>query len=844
MAIEQQGTIEVLHVDDDLDFADMAAEFLERENDRFIVQTVGSAQEGKQHLANATVDCVVSDYEMPGMDGIEFLESVREEYPDLPFILFTGKGSEEVAGKAISSGVTDYLQKRTDTSHFELLANRIGNAVKQQRARRGVIKTEERFQTIADQANDIFWVFDASFDELLFVNFTFEEIWGQSVKSIEARPRSLLDGVHPDDRARVGDAIERVSTGESVDLEFRVNPEEDYNRWVWVKGSPVRNEAGDVTTIVGFARYITERKDREQELERMNDLFEQAQEIANLGAWETDLRDGTGWWTDQVNSIYGLPAGYEPDPGEGIEYFHSEDQPVIRDAFERAKEDGEPYDLELRVEDTEEGFKWIRTRAKPQLEDGEVVQVRGTIQDITDSITGKIELDRANTLLSTLFDTLPQGVLAEDDSRKVLATNDRMFDLFDLPGNPQEVVGEDCEQLATTVSDQFAVPEAFITRINHIISEREPIDAEELKLADGRTFERSYRPIELPEGEGNLWVYTDITDRKEQQQELETILERMNDAVFVHGEDSTFMFVNETAIQRYGYSEDEFSSMKPMDLNTDVNSNEVKNRVKRVKEEGELVFETVHEQASGETLPVEVNATIVTFRGKPAVLSIVRDISERKRQERKLRRRNERLDEFASVVSHDLRNPLNVAQGRIDLAREECDSDRLDDAARGVDRSIELIDDMLKLARAGEQVGDIERVDLEAVLHSCWRNVETDTATLNAQTDSSIRADRTRLQQLLENLLRNAVEHGGDAVTIEIGELDDGFYVEDDGPGIPEEKHEEIFSAGFSSLEDGTGFGLSIVKEITDAHGWDIGVTEGSNGGARFEITGVEFTAE
>ena len=76
-----------------------------------------------------------------------------------------------------------------------------------------------------------------------------------------------------------------------------------------------------------------------------------------------------------------------------------------------------------------------------------------------------------------------------------------------------------------------------------------------------------------------------------------------------------------------------------------------------------------------------------------------------------------------------------------------------------------------------------------------------------------------------------------------IGELDDkeGFYVEDDGPGIAADDRKQVFEAGYSSTREGTGFGLSIVKEIVEAHGWEIRVTEGTNGGARFEITGVEF---
>ena len=127
-------SIRVLHVDDDPDFGDLTAALLEREDDRFTVETVTSAGAGTEQLEQNQFDCVVSDYDMPGENGIAFLRSVRERHADLPFILFTGKGSEEVASDAISVGVTDYLQKDTGNEQYELLANRVSNAVAQHRA--------------------------------------------------------------------------------------------------------------------------------------------------------------------------------------------------------------------------------------------------------------------------------------------------------------------------------------------------------------------------------------------------------------------------------------------------------------------------------------------------------------------------------------------------------------------------------------------------------------------------------------------------------------------------------------------------------------------------------------
>ena len=143
MRLSAQQEIQILHVDDEPSMTDLTATFLEREDDQFSVETATSADEGLQHLGDRPPDCIVSDYNMPGMDGLEFLQAVRDDYPDLPFILFTGKGSEEVASDAISAGVTDYLQKKSGTEQYELLANRIRNAVDARREAKRADRQEQ-----------------------------------------------------------------------------------------------------------------------------------------------------------------------------------------------------------------------------------------------------------------------------------------------------------------------------------------------------------------------------------------------------------------------------------------------------------------------------------------------------------------------------------------------------------------------------------------------------------------------------------------------------------------------------------------------------------------------------
>ncbi len=259
---------------------------------------------------------------------------------------------------------------------------------------------------------------------------------------------------------------------------------------------------------------------------------------------------------------------------------------------------------------------------------------------------------------------------------------------------------------------------------------------------------------------------------------------------------------------------------------------------------------------------------------------IFTDITDRERRERKLHNQNERLEQFASVVSHDLRNPLNVASGRLSLALDSIDDesvrDQLEAVAAAHEQMESLIDDLLTLARQGRTVGETEAVDLAAVCEEAWSAVDTGDATLRCDLDGqTVGADPNRLSELLQNLFRNAVEHGstsppspsahedavehgstsppssstredagehgGPGVTVRVAQLDGkrGFAVEDDGPGIPEADREVVFESGFTTAEGGTGFGLAIVHSIAEAHGWTVTLTTGTEGGARFEFSDV-----
>ena len=226
---------------------------------------------------------------------------------------------------------------------------------------------------------------------------------------------------------------------------------------------------------------------------------------------------------------------------------------------------------------------------------------------------------------------------------------------------------------------------------------------------------------------------------------------------------------------------------------------------------------------------------------------VCRDVTDVEAYAAELERQTEQLDRFASVVSHDLRNPLTIAQGRAEMAARASEEpavlDNLEQVQSAHDRMAQLIEDTLTLAREGSVVDDPEYVSLEKIARRSWRYVESDG---QLETDDasgySIEADPGRLQSAFENLYRNAREHAGPEPTVRVGITADGFYVADDGPGIPEEDRAEIFTEGFTTNDEGTGFGLAIVESVATAHGGEVRVTESRTGGARFEFSGFRVS--
>ncbi|WP_299330884.1 PAS domain S-box protein [Haloplanus sp.] len=834
-----QQRFRVLHVDDDPDFADLTRTYLEREDDRFTVKTVTSADEGLQRISDRPPDCVVSDYNMPGMDGIEFLQAVREEFSDLPFILFTGKGSEEIASEAISKGVTDYLQKDTGTDHYAVLANRIRNAAE----RRAAERERNRHLEAIETAQEGISILDED-GHYIYVNQRFADIHGYDAEEMIGKQYTVAypDEDIPEVQSEILPEVERTGYWRGETTSLRSD-----GGIVPVDHTLAMTDRGELVCTV---RDISSRREREQELQRTERQYQAILEDPNILAAVTDT-DGklveanqtaldyidadrksiigepfwnTPWWTDETRPDVRAKVT-QAASGEYVEYEADLERP-----------DGTPYSVEGVIRPVTD-------------ETDNVVSLVISARDVTRRKEGKQALQEVNQRFELLAEAVPNGLfLVAADYSELHYCNSAAEALYgvdfeELRDDPRlwrrHVHPDDVSRLENDIELQrtgcIDGTQRQKFRIQH------PDEGT-------RWLEVEIYPVE-EDGETNrlAGVATDITDRRERKQKLEMV-----ETLFRHARECQFIvdvadgdfelrYANDHYERVAGASPGETVTGRTLtELFGETAGRAVLDRYRECVETGEPVTYTAELPVPEEgTVYRTVLVPVVTDGEVTHVVGTAQDITEQKHREEQLQRQNDRLEEFASVVSHDLRNPLRVANGRLELAREECESQSLDEVDRALDRMDALVGDLLTLAHEGEAVTDLEPVNLAAVAEGCWANVDTRDAMLVTDVDQTIYADESRLKQVFENLVRNAVEHGGEEVIVTVGDLDDGFYVEDDGPGIPGDGRDDVFDAGYTTTDEGTGFGLSIVEQVVDAHDWGICVTAGSEGGARFEITGI-----
>jgi len=737
VAEQQSETVRVLYVDDQVDGTDAAIATVAAD-DEFEIEEVDHAAAAIDTLGTGSYDCVVSGYDLTQVDGLTFLEEVRERWPDLPFVLYTDSGSERVASDAFSAGATDYVEK--DRAHDDpaVLLDALRHTVNGTAAGDG--SHGDRDGRLEPDAADLGVLFERHPDPAIrleyvdgdavvrAVNPAFEETFGLTDDALAGRSAGVLQvptGAADDADAaaatdRVDTTVTRVTTDGSRRFRFRTIP------FTAADGTP---------GVYGVYTEPAEPADAEVETGLDRTRVDDALERTETGVWTWDPESDRLSRHASVNQLFGIDEGAtEGALDELLGRVHPVDRETVADAFERAVTE-ERFDAEFRVQTADGTRRWISGR-------GETVTADN----------------------STLL----------------------------------------------------------------------------------------------------VGVFVDVTERKRREEELtqyRRIVETSNDPVYVLDRAGRFEFVDDAFVAATGYERDEIVGEHVSELldDEDVLEGEEVIRALLTSDVDRGVLECEVETNYGTSRWCEIDIALLDGdEGIDGTVGIVRDVTERMERERELERQTERLEEFASVVAHDLRNPLTVAIGHTEVLQDEYDDEFLDRVAEAHERMEQLIDDLLALAREGRAVDETEPVDIERVARDAWGTVATGDADLVVDAEATVLADADRLRTLFENLVKNAVEHGstspdsqarqdavergGDDVTVTVADLpdDSGFTVADDGAGIPEGEREAVFDRGYSTDDDGTGFGLAIVDGIAEAHGWTVTVEESAAGGARFAVTGVE----
>ncbi|TKX62235.1 PAS domain S-box protein [Halorubrum sp. ASP1] len=451
---------------------------------------------------------------------------------------------------------------------------------------------------------------------------------------------------------------------------------------------------------------------------------------------------------------------------------------------------------------------------------------------------------------STVIEALGYPVYVVDETGEFRFVNEPFAELTGY--DREEIIGE----TPGFIKDDAAVQEAE-DRLGTILSSDGP-DVQHFGVdivpKEGEPIPCRDHMAALPyEGEsfdGSVGILRDVSDERERREELETKTRALDEAPVgititdPEQEDNPMVYVNDRFVEMTGYDREESIGVNCRFLQgPDTKEASVQELREAIDAEESTSVELLNYRKDGTEFWNRVSIAPISDADGTVThwVGFQEDITEFKEREAALERQNDRLDSFASIVSHDLRNPLNVAQGRVELAREVSDdAANLDAALDALERMESIVERTLTLAREGETVGDPEHVDLADVVADSWSTVDTADATLSVETEREVLADPDRLRNLFENLIRNAVDHVGGDVSIRVGDLSDGFYVEDDGPGIDSAVADSLFEPGESDSGGNTGFGLAIVQEIATAHGWTVDATTGADGGARFEVRGVD----
>ncbi|WP_049983431.1 PAS domain S-box protein [Halorubrum sp. BV1] len=579
-------------------------------------------------------------------------------------------------------------------------------------------------------------------------------------------------------------------------------------------------------------------------------LFRRVQDIADIGIWEYDLQTASLSWSVGIHQIHDVEEAYEPTWEEALEFYHPDDRDEIKDVVNRAVEQGEPYDRELRIVRPDGTVRDVRALGEVNTDEhGDTTLVRGVLHDITERKQRERELRQ----FSEAVEQAAHAIYITDTDGTIEYVNPA-FEVI-TGYTAEETIGDTPAILSSGTYDETFYATLWETILAGENWKHEMVD--ERKDGQRIILDQTIAPIQTADGdiEGFVAINRDITERKAREEQLQIYEYACNSAlsgIAIASLDGELQSVNPAFCEMWGY--DDHETVRGRSVTEFWSDPEAAaDVVTTIRETGSWKGELHAVRQDETTFTAYCSASYVeNDAGEPiAMMSSFVDVTDQKRHEQKLRQANEELEMLNRVVRHDIRNDMAVILGWAEFLEEHVDDTGSDHLTKILTSGKHIVE-LTEIARdyvetiTSEETVEIKPTPVRSVLDTEITLRQESYPDADIHTVGSIPCVEVQANEMLSsvfrNLLNNAVQHNDkDRPVVEVLAEEHADNVEiairDNGPGIPESRQETIFGKGEQSIESsGTGVGLYLVQMIVEQYGGDIAVRNADTEGAVFTL--------
>jgi len=871
--------LSVLYVDDEPALLQLCKIYLEKRQ-HFEVSLSENAAEAIDLLSKQSFDAIISDYQMPIMDGLQFLKYLRESGDDTPFIVFTGKGREDVVIEALNLGADFYLQKGGDPkSQFAELSQKIQYAVARKRSESALRESEDRYRNVIEDMDELICRFHHD-GRIIFVNNAYCHHIGLSQEDLIGS--IFKPEIHPDDREKASSFFSALTQDHPSDMiEQRVIMPD--GRIVWQRWSTraIFDEKGLISEYQSVGRDITELMERDSELKRANDELLATNE--ELTAIDEELRDQYDEIRAAQNEIRLSEARYRAifEYTSAATIIIEEDTTIslansaFIDLACSTKEDvvGRSWTDFVSSDDRKRMLQYHKQRrdvagSPPRNYEftfidkmGEshythitVGMIPGTNQsvasfhDISDRVRMEEAIRKSEEQYRMITENISETITVLDLSMKIIYVSPSITALRGY--SAEEVMQQSLADILTPQSLKIALERLEEEMRREAEGSADPdrivvLNLKEYKK-DGSTIQVSNVVKFLRDEEGRpksiLILARDITDEVASEQALKehelfnrTLIEHLPDFILLYGADGRILYINSLAADALGYDSDEMIGTNVLSHVAEEYRDSIQNKIAlRLQKLHIPSYEIDIISKTGERHSVLIKGAFIRYHNKDAVLLVLTDITERKAAEIALHNANTKLQLLSGITRHDILNTLSVLQGYLSLVIEHNEDSDIITYLNKIEWAADAIKEQIAYTSQYDAYGE----------NICWQKISeylpvSPPGTITIQNDCnglSILADPI-LRKVFSNLLDNTLRYGQKTTRVHLFYeiIDDECRIiwEDDGIGIPADQKEMIFKRGVGKH---TGFGLFLSREILLITGITIHETGKYGKGARFEL--------